>query len=238
MGSVSTPDGDAHATVRTPRAGRAALSLVLLAALAGCGAGDRADRSAETSSSTPASAPSDAGDGPPATPGATDGEKSAAQEETDAGAGTAAPGGTADDGGDVHGGNGDGGNGYGGPATGPAAPGAGGSGSSGDTSVDGGSGTAAVSAVLVSAAVNRGTGVVELSGYVAGTVTEGQPCVYELRSGGDRRSVTTTSVADAAVTSCPWGELPLDQLGAGRWEARLAYPSEDVASPWVPVDVP
>lgn len=101
-------------------------------------------------------------------------------------------------------------------------------------------GDRSTSAVLVSAAADEAAQVVAMSGYVDGVVVEGETCTYRLTASGSSESVevSTTSVADATSTSCPWGELPLASLHAGTWSAQLHFPVTGAVSAPVTVVVP
>lgn len=46
-------------------------------------------------------------------------------------------------------------------------------------------------------------GQLQVSGYVPGVIVDGQACVFTLVVGSSRVERTTTSLADAAVTTCP-----------------------------------
>jgi hypothetical protein len=67
---------------------------------------------------------------------------------------------------------------------------------------------------------------VELSGYVQGVIVDDGSCRYELTGPGGTTSVTTRSLADASVTTCPWGTISSAGLASGTYEARLVWESE------------
>ena len=77
---------------------------------------------------------------------------------------------------------------------------------------------------------------VEMSGYVQGVIVDDGTCRYELTGPGGTTSVTTRSLADASVTTCPWGTIPSADLASGTYEARLVW--ESVASPPLTVTIP
>ncbi len=112
-------------------------------------------------------------------------------------------------------------------ATEPAEPSDGGPAPESAGTASGGAGddTDRAVAVLVNASTDAAAGVVAMSGYVEGTVADGQTCTYSLTDGTDSVEVSTVSVADASVTSCPWGEIPLSELHSGVWSAQLHVPA-------------
>lgn len=64
---------------------------------------------------------------------------------------------------------------------------------------------------------------VEMSGYVQGVIVDGGTCSYELTGPGGTTTVSTRSLADASVTTCPWGTIASAGLASGTYEARLVW---------------
>jgi len=91
------------------------------------------------------------------------------------------------------------------------------------------------------AAVEPGTGAVEVSGFVPGLAEDGGRCVLVLsRAGRDDVTVEGEAFADAQSTSCALLSVPVDRLTSGSWTARLDYRSDSSSgsSADVTVDVP
>lgn len=82
------------------------------------------------------------------------------------------------------------------------------------------------SGVPVLAAASLEADGVEMSGYVQGVIVDDGTCRYELTGPGGTTSVTTRSLADASVTTCPWGTISAADLAPGTYEARLVWESE------------
>lgn len=75
--------------------------------------------------------------------------------------------------------------------------------------------------VLVSATLVGGN--VEMSGYVEGTLVDGQQCRFELVVGSTVTAATSTSAADASTTLCPGVSIPAPPGSASGWRARLVW---------------
>jgi len=90
--------------------------------------------------------------------------------------------------------------------------------------------------VLVSATLVGGG--VEVTGYVEGTLVDGQQCRFELVSGSTVTSATSTSAADASVTLCPGVTIPAPAGSASAWRARLVWVPSGATSDPVAVVTP
>ncbi|WP_456846464.1 hypothetical protein [Cellulomonas sp. P5_C6] len=77
---------------------------------------------------------------------------------------------------------------------------------------------------------------VEMSGYVQGVIVDGGTCRYQLTGPSGTTTVSTVSLADASVTTCPWGTIASSGLTSGTYEARLVWDS--VASQPLTVTIP
>ena len=84
---------------------------------------------------------------------------------------------------------------------------------------------------------DTGTSSVEVDGFVTSTIEDGGTCTATLTRGADTRTASAPAFADASTTICPPIFIPGSELGAGRWEALLAYSSDSSAGPSVPVQV-
>ncbi|QCB93137.1 hypothetical protein [Cellulomonas shaoxiangyii] len=76
---------------------------------------------------------------------------------------------------------------------------------------------------------------VEMVGFVAGVVTEGGVCRFELDGGGTTVHAESTSLADATVTVCPAVTVPAPAGDPSSWRARLVWVPSGSSSVDVPV---
>jgi len=78
-------------------------------------------------------------------------------------------------------------------------------------------------------------GQVELAGFVAGVVSEGGACRFELVGGGTVARAESTAIADATVTTCPGVTVPAPAGAPDTWRARLVWVETGARSPEVTV---
>jgi hypothetical protein len=83
-----------------------------------------------------------------------------------------------------------------------------------------------VDVVLTYAGYDEATSTVQANGFVAGVIEEGGTCTLTLTRGDDEVTASSTAAADATTTTCGLIETSAG-IGAGTWEAVLAYSSAD-----------